>query len=99
MSITDGPPITSDSALDQNDLRELQVLEVIENDARISQRGLADKLGIALGLTNSILRRLVRKGLVKTRALPANRLAYYITPQGFSEKAAPRPAAPVSTVT
>lgn len=68
------------------DWRELEVLERIESDAQISQRTLARDLGVALGLTNSILRRLGRKGLIKTKQLCANRLAYYLTPKGVREK-------------
>ena len=67
--------------------REARVLQEIEADPRVSQRDISKRLGIALGLTNSILKRLARKGLVRIRALKANQLAYYITPKGFQEKA------------
>ena len=66
--------------------RELKILAEIERDPTSSQRRIAKGVGIALGLTNSILRRLVRKGLVTTRALPANRLAYNLTPKGIADK-------------
>ncbi|MBN2581623.1 MAG: winged helix-turn-helix transcriptional regulator [Planctomycetes bacterium] len=66
--------------------RDLRVLDEIQRDSEISQRTLAKRLGIALGLTNSVLRRLIRKGLVTTRALPANRLAYHLTPKGLANK-------------
>ena len=69
-----------------NSWRDLQVLDEIERESRISQRTIADRLGIALGLTNTVLRKLIHKGWITTRALPANRLAYYITPKGFTEK-------------
>jgi len=42
--------------------------------------------GIALGLTNAYLKRCVKKGFIKVRHIPANRYAYYLTPQGFAEK-------------
>jgi DNA-binding MarR family transcriptional regulator len=64
----------------------LSVLTSIEHDSAITQRKLARELGIALGLTNAYLRRCVRKGLVKTRQIPINRYAYYLTPQGLAEK-------------
>src|SRR4029077_12935258 len=35
---------------------------------------------------NTYLRRCVRKGLVKMRQVPINRYAYYLTPQGLTEK-------------
>jgi len=67
-------------------IRELRVLAEIERDPQVSQRGIAERVGIALGLTNTILRRLVRKGLVTTRTLRANRLAYYLTPKGLADR-------------
>jgi hypothetical protein len=48
---------------------------------------LAAELGVALGLVNVYLRRCVNKGLLKIGTAPARRYAYYITPQGFAEKA------------
>jgi len=64
----------------------LGLLRAIEDEPRVTQRGLATRLGIALGLTNAVLRRAVAKGLVKVRSAPARRYAYYLTPQGFAEK-------------
>ena len=51
-----------------------------------TQRHLAKRTGIALGLANSYLKRCVRKGLVKIHQAPANRYLYYLTPKGFAEK-------------
>jgi DNA-binding MarR family transcriptional regulator len=65
----------------------LDRLVAVETDGQQTQRGLAQRLGIALGLTNAYLRRAVRKGLVKVREAPARRYAYYLTPRGFAEKA------------
>ena len=64
----------------------LELLSALEADSRITQRNLASTLGIALGLTNSYLKKCIDKGLVKIKQVPANRYAYYLTPQGFSEK-------------
>jgi DNA-binding MarR family transcriptional regulator len=64
----------------------LRLLEAIEERSDLSQRHLSQRLGVALGLTNSYLRRCVRKGLVKMRDAPANRYLYYLTPKGFAEK-------------
>ncbi len=64
----------------------LSVLSSIERDSSITQRKLANELGIALGLANAYLRRCVRKGLIKMSQVPLNRYAYYLTPQGFAEK-------------
>ena len=67
--------------------RDLKMLEAVEQDSRITQRSLAGKLGIALGLTNIYLKRLVRKGYIKCVNVQSNRLTYLITPRGIVEKA------------
>lgn len=64
----------------------LGLLESVERDGAQSQRKLASELGIALGLVNAYLKRCVKKGLVKMSEAPTRRYAYYLTPQGFSEK-------------
>ena len=64
-----------------------RMLAQIEARPDVSQRSLARELGIALGLTNLLLRRLVRKGLVKIEGATPNRLMYCITPEGIAEKA------------
>jgi DNA-binding MarR family transcriptional regulator len=55
-------------------------------DGASSQRRIASELGIALGLVNAYLKRCVVKGFVKVSQAPARRYAYYLTPQGFTEK-------------
>ncbi len=64
----------------------LGLLNMIHDSSSISQRAVASQLGIALGLTNSYLRRCIKKGLIKVQQVPANRYLYYLTPQGFAEK-------------
>lgn len=64
----------------------LEILEAIEARSDVTQRHLARRTGIALGLANSYLKRCVRKGLVKIHQAPANRYLYYLTPKGFAEK-------------
>jgi len=66
--------------------RELRVLEAISANERTTQRGLAAHLGIALGLANLYLKRLVRKGYIKCVTIPSNRVLYLITPKGIAEK-------------
>ena len=58
----------------------------VEHGNAQSQRGLASQLGVALGLTNAMVKRCVRKGLLKVKEVPARRYAYYLTPEGFREK-------------
>jgi len=66
--------------------RELKVLEAISANERTTQRGLAAQLGIALGLANLYLKRLVRKGYIKCVNVQSNRVRYLITPTGIAEK-------------
>src|SRR4051812_14044954 len=66
--------------------RDLQMLQAIAEGDRVTQRSLADKLGIALGLANIYCKRLVRKGFVKCVSIQSNRLRYLLTPKGLSEK-------------
>jgi DNA-binding Lrp family transcriptional regulator len=73
--------------LDVEGHRDLRLLEAVEEDSRITQRSLATKLGIALGLTNIYLKRLVRKGYIKCVNVQSNRISYLITPRGITEKA------------
>lgn len=64
----------------------LGLVTAIEDGAPVSQRSLALRLGVALGLTNSLIKRCVRKGYLKVREAPRRRYVYYLTPHGFREK-------------
>jgi DNA-binding Lrp family transcriptional regulator len=72
--------------MDIEDRRDLKLLEAVEQNSRITQRSLATKLGIALGLTNIYIKRLVRKGYIKCVNVQSNRISYLITPRGIAEK-------------
>ena len=72
--------------IDREDSLTLEILETIENKSDLTQRHLADNLGVALGLTNSYLKRCIRMGYIKIKQVPANRYLYYLTPKGFAEK-------------
>jgi FlaA1/EpsC-like NDP-sugar epimerase len=67
-------------------LRSLQLLEEISKDSSVSQRKLSQRLGVALGVTNACLKKMITKGLVKAKGINHKRIAYYLTPKGFSEK-------------
>jgi DNA-binding MarR family transcriptional regulator len=67
-------------------MRDLQFLEEIEQNPKVSQRELSNKFGIALGVTNACIRRMARRGLIRLKGFPPRRIAYYLTPKGFSEK-------------
>ena len=72
--------------------RELEILTAIEEGVPLTQRALAQRLGVALGLTNLYLKRLAGKGFIKIREFPTKpyagkRLRYVLTPKGVGEKA------------
>jgi DNA-binding MarR family transcriptional regulator len=67
--------------------RELRLLSELAHDGELSQRHLSRRLGIALGLTNLLLKRLIRKGYIKVVRAPKHRFLYLLTPQGFAHKA------------
>jgi predicted transcriptional regulator len=73
--------------MDVEEHRDLRVLEAVQQDSRLTQRGLASKLGIALGLANIYLKRMIHKGYIKCVNVQPNRISYLITPRGIAEKA------------
>ena len=72
--------------MDPKDIRTLKILEQVDNGKTPSQRDLAGELNISLGLVNSFIKRLVKKGFVKIRTVPKKRLKYILTPHGAAEK-------------
>jgi len=72
--------------MDLQGQRDLLLLNELDRDGGATQRTLAAKLGVALGLTNLYLKRLARKGYIKITTIPRNRIRYLLTPQGFTEK-------------
>jgi hypothetical protein len=72
--------------MDLQGQRDLLLLRELDRDGGATQRTLALKLGVALGLTNLYLKRLARKGYIKITTIPRNRIRYLLTPQGFTEK-------------
>ena len=72
--------------MDPKDIRTLKILEKAEQDYLPSQRDLAKELDISLGLVNSFVKRLAKKGYFKIKHTPKNRLKYILTPKGVAEK-------------
>lgn len=60
--------------------------EIDRVDGATTQRELANKLNISLGLVNSFVKRIVRKGYFKVTTIPGRRVQYILTPKGISEK-------------
>jgi DNA-binding MarR family transcriptional regulator len=70
-----------------DELRELTLLENIENDPDVNQSTLAAQLGVAVGTVNWHLKRLVAKGYVKVKRAERKKLRYIITPEGIALRA------------
>ncbi len=66
---------------------ERRILAQLESSRPVTQRSLSSDLGIALGLTNLLMRRLVKKGWVRITHVSPRRIRYLITPAGIAAKA------------
>ena len=66
--------------------KELLILEIIENNASVTQRDLSEKTGLSLGMVNLLLKKFVKKGIVKLERLDGKSFRYILTPEGFKEK-------------
>ncbi|TVR29704.1 MAG: winged helix-turn-helix transcriptional regulator [Spirochaetaceae bacterium] len=79
------PPSTTRVPLQERHELELElaVLEEIYNRQRVRQRDLADAVGASLGMTNAIVKRLSRKGLLTMRKVNNRNVAYAVTPAGI----------------
>ena len=60
-----------------------KVLQAIASGQRITQRSLSSDLGVALGLTNLLIRRLVAKGYVKVAGIGTRQIRYLMTAAGW----------------
>ena len=68
-------------------IRDLNLLEQIEENPDITQASLADQLGVAVGTVNWHIKRLVDKGYVKVKRAQRKKLRYIITPSGIALRA------------
>jgi DNA-binding MarR family transcriptional regulator len=71
--------------------RHLEILTAVGEGEPLTQRALAERLGVALGLANLYLKRLVTKGYIKVtdfgrKPAARKRLRYLLTPKGLAEK-------------
>lgn len=75
----------------QEDVR-FRVLRLLHDNPELSQRDLAQAVGISNGSAHYLLSALLDKGLIKlgnfTAAQDKRRYAYILTPKGIAEKAA-----------
>lgn len=60
-----------------------KVLQAIASGQRVTQRSLSSELGVALGLTNLLIRRLADKGYVKIAGMGTRHIRYLMTAAGW----------------
>ena len=69
-----------------------RVLRLLQENPEMSQRELAETVGVSVGGIHYVLNALIEKGLVKlgnfTAAEDKRRYAYVLTPRGIARKAA-----------
>jgi len=63
---------------------ELNTLLELKENPSLTQRSLAHRLNISLGLTNAILQNLIHRGWIKAKKLTGRKILYLITPQGMA---------------
>ena len=66
---------------------KLKLLNHIAKKNNQSQRSISQELDVALGFANSLIKKFIKKGLLKLSQAPLRRYSYYVTPNGFLEKA------------
>ena len=73
-----------------SDPKRLEILKLLDAQPQMSQRDLAQAMGVSLGKANYCLNALMEKGLVKLERFRANpdkrQYAYLLTPAGMKEK-------------
>ena len=70
----------------EQDLATLQVIsETLKEDPQASQRTLAKKANMSLGMMNAILGRFVERGWIMLTNVNGRKLAYAVTVEGISE--------------
>jgi DNA-binding MarR family transcriptional regulator len=72
--------------MDRDTIREFELLTAIGEGRPLTQRALSQRLGVALGLTNLYLKRVVGKGYVKISRLDRRRLGYLLTTRGIAQR-------------
>ena len=69
---------------------QLRVLKIVEAQPEISQRQLAEEMGVSVGKANYLIKALLQKGHIKAgnfmRAQDKLKYAYLLTPEGLSAK-------------
>ena len=65
--------------------KELEILEHLHQDTSLHQRDLSRIVGLSLGMTNVILKRLATKGFLMVRKVNNRNIKYIVSPAGVEE--------------
>ena len=63
--------------------KELNTLLELKQNPSLTQRSLAHRLNISLGLTNAILQNLIYRGWIKAQKMTGRKILYLVTPKGM----------------
>jgi predicted transcriptional regulator len=63
--------------------KEIDILSQIAKGEQVRQRDLSHMIGMSLGMTNAILKRLRHKGFLAIRKVNNRNIAYAVTPKGL----------------
>ena len=66
--------------------KEFILIQEIAKSPTRTQRDLSESIGLSLGMTNLLIKRLARKGLIKVTHLDWKRTQYLLTLKGMMEK-------------
>ncbi|MCX7787649.1 MAG: winged helix-turn-helix transcriptional regulator [Spirochaetes bacterium] len=65
--------------------KELEILEHLHQDTSLHQRDLSRIVGLSLGMTNAILKRLAMKGFLMVKKVNNRNIKYIVSPAGVEE--------------
>ena len=65
---------------------EFKIIYEIDKDLNTTQRKISRQIGLSLGMTNLVIKKLIAKGYIKVKGLDRRRVQYILTPRGFAEK-------------
>lgn len=87
---TETPSPSRQARLQQD--THFRVLHILQDNPDLTQRELADRLGVSVGALNYCLKALIEKGWVKMQNFNGSKnkfgYVYILTPRGITEKAA-----------
>lgn len=66
--------------------KETQLLKIIGKEGASSQKEMAQKTGLSVGMINILVKKLVSKGYIKLSRLNKRNIQYLLTYKGFSEQ-------------